>query len=189
MGCSRAKDHPHALPKTTDNRATERAERFFVDLAEDMRVPSLHGSKDVMIVVDYYTRFKVVKFLEKKSDATSVLQSFIADFVIPEKREIGDICTGNGEELEEDCEYLLDEPRINHDHTPVDIPQFSVSERTPGMLREKMIALVQDLKEGAKDRLWAEAMKHACDVTNLNRIMSNEGGATPHENGMGLRLR
>lgn len=182
IGCSNAKAHHHAVPMTTDNRATERSERIFVDLGGAMHAPSLGGSNYVMIIVDDHTRLKVVKFLKKESDATSALRSFIADYITPEKLTIRAIRTDNGGEFEGDIDQVLDELGITHKHTPPDRPQYNgVAERALGLLREKTIVLMQDLKEGATDRLWAEAMNFACDMSDMSRTTSNEGGITPHE--------
>lgn len=41
----------HMVPKTTDNRAVKRTGRFFIELARGMHVPSLGGSKYVLMVL------------------------------------------------------------------------------------------------------------------------------------------
>lgn len=187
MGYSEANIHCHAVPKTVDNRATEWAERFFVDLAGDMLMHSSGGSKYVVILVDICTWFKVVKILGKKSDVTSVVRSFIADFITPEKLATDAIRTNNGGEFEAGFQYLLDELEINHEHMSPDKPQYNgVAERALDLLRDTMIALMQDLKEGANDQLWVETMNYACNVTNVNKTTSNEGGATPNEKWYGI---
>lgn len=106
------------------------------------------------------THFKIMKFSDKNTDATSALRSFLADFNILQKLMTGAIRTDNG-----------------------------VAERAVGLLREKTIALMQDLKEGNNDRLSAEAMNYAYDLTNMSRTTSNDDIISPYENGTGRRLR
>ena len=81
---SKTKACRRAVPKTTGSRATKHAERSFADLVGGMHVPSLGGSKYVMIFVGDRTRFKVVNVLNK-NDATSAMRSFIAGYVTPGK--------------------------------------------------------------------------------------------------------
>lgn len=47
--CFKAIRHRHSIQKTRDNRATDCGKRFFIDLAEGMRVPGLNGSKYITI--------------------------------------------------------------------------------------------------------------------------------------------
>ena len=48
---------------------------------------SVEGSVYVVIFVDDFSRFKVTKFLRKKSDATDALKSFIADLSLLEAQD------------------------------------------------------------------------------------------------------
>lgn len=123
---------------------------------------------------------KIVKFL-KKSDATSALRRFLADFIVPEKIMIGALRTDNGAEFEGNLQRLLDKLRITHEHTPSDMPQYNkVAERALRLPREKTIALIQDLKEGDKNWLWAEAMNYACDLSNMGRTTLNDDGISSY---------
>ena len=68
--CFQAKAKRHAVPKKTDERASVKGQRFFVDVSGLMKDSSLGGNSYVVIFVDDYTRFKVVKFVKKKSNTT-----------------------------------------------------------------------------------------------------------------------
>ena len=46
------------------------------------------------------TRFKVVKFVKKKSNTTAALLYLIADYIIPQKLSIKCVRTDNGDEFE-----------------------------------------------------------------------------------------
>ena len=73
--CFQAKAKRHAVPKKTDERASVRGQRFFVDVGGPMKHSSLGGNSYVVIFVDDYTRFKVVKFVKKKRDTKAALLS------------------------------------------------------------------------------------------------------------------
>ena len=83
--CFQAKAKRHAVPKKTDERASVKGQRFFVDVGGPMKHSSLGGNSYVVIFVDNCTRFKVVKFVEKKSNTTAALLSLTADYITPQK--------------------------------------------------------------------------------------------------------
>ena len=135
-----------------------------------MKHSSLGGNNYVVIFVDDYTRFKVVKFVKKKSDTTAALLSMVADYITPQKLSIKCIRTDNGGEFEGEFWRELDRRSITHEHTPPDTPQYNgVAERALGLLREKAIILMEELDDVInvpREKLWAQAMLFACDVTN-----------------------
>ena len=61
--CFQAKAKRHAMPKKTDERASVKGERLFVDVGGPMKHSSLGGNSYVVIFVDGCTRFKAVKFV------------------------------------------------------------------------------------------------------------------------------
>ena len=79
-----AKAKRHAVPKKTDERASVKGQRFFVDVGGPMKHSSLGGNSFVVIFVDDCTHFKVVKFVKKKSNTTAALLSLIADYTSPQ---------------------------------------------------------------------------------------------------------
>lgn len=186
IGCSKAKAQRHAVPKTTDTRATRKGERIFIDLGGPLHLESLGGSKYVAIFVDDCTRFKVTKFIEEKSDAVDALKSFIADYITPQGLKIVSVRTDNGGEFEGDFQRHLDALGIRHECTPPHTPQYNgVAERALGLLREKAIAMMEDVpQEYAEivniDRLWTEAMSFATDMSNRAATTSITDGTTPY---------
>ena len=81
--CFQAKAKRHAVPKKTDERASVKRQRFFIDVGGPMKHSSLGGNSYVVIFVDHCTRFKVVKFVKKKSNTTTTLLSLMADYNNP----------------------------------------------------------------------------------------------------------
>ena len=61
--CFQARAKRHAVPKKTDERASVKGQRFFVDVGGPMKHSSLGGNSYVVIFVDGCTRFKGVKFV------------------------------------------------------------------------------------------------------------------------------
>ena len=97
--CFQAKAKRHAVPKRTDERASVKGQRFFVDVGGPMKHSSLGGNSYVVIFVDDCTRFKVVKFVKRKSNTTTALLSLIADYITPQKLPIKCVRTDNGGEF------------------------------------------------------------------------------------------
>ncbi|CAM9779209.1 unnamed protein product, partial [Ascophyllum nodosum] len=183
--CFQAKAKRHALPKKTDERASVRGQRFFVDVGGPMKYSSLGGNSYVVIFADDSTRFKVVKFVKNKSDTTAALLSLIAAYITPQKLSIRCVRTDNGGEFEGDFQRELDRRSITYEHTPPDMPQYNgVAERALGRLREKAITLMEELDDVInvpREKLWAQAMLFACNVTNKSVTTSTDGGKSPYE--------
>ena len=150
-----------------------------------MKHLSLDGNSYVVIFVDDCTRFKAVKFVKKKSNTTAALLSLIADNITPQKLSIKCVRTDNGGELKGEFQRELDRRSITDEHTLPDTPRYNgVAERALGLLREKAITLVEDLDDiinVPREKLWAQAMLFACDVTNKSVTTSTDGGKSMYE--------
>ena len=150
-----------------------------------MKHSSLGENSYVVTFVDDCTCFKVVKFVKKKSDTTAALLSLIADYITPQKLSIKCVRTDNGGEFEGEFQRELDRRSITHEHTPLDTPQYNgVAERALGRLREKAIILMEELDDVInvpREKLWAQAMLFACDVTDKSVTTSTDGGKSPYE--------
>ena len=183
--CFQTKAKRHAVPKKTDERASVRGQRFFVDVGGPMKHSSLGGNSYVVIFVDDCTRPKVVKTVKKKSDKMAAFLSLIADYITPQKLSIKCVRTDNGCEFEGEFQRELDRRSITHEHTPTDTPQYNgAAERALGLLREKAIILMEELDDVInvpREKLWAQAMLFACDVTDKSITTSTDGGKLPHE--------
>ena len=147
-----------------------------------MPATSLGASKYVMIYVDDLSRFKIIRFQNKKSDAVAALRNIIAEYIIPAGLKIGSIRTDEGGKFEGEFQQVLDSHVITYELTPPDTPQYNgVAGRALGLLREKSIVMLQEMTVAARDRLWAEALNHACDMSNMCVTSSLEGGTSPYE--------
>ena len=128
--CFQVKAKQHAVPKKTVERANVKGQRFFVDVGGPVKHSSLGGNSYVVIFVDDCTRFKVVKFVKKKSNTTAALVSLIVDYITPQNLPIKWVRTDTGGEFEGEFQRELDRRSIAHEHTPPDTPQHNgVTER------------------------------------------------------------
>ena len=172
------------MPKKTDERASVRGQRFFVDVGRPMKHSNLGGNSYAVIFVNDCTRLKVVKFV-KKRNATSALLSLIADYITQQKLQIKCVRTDNGGEFGGEFQHELDGRSITHEHTAPDTPQYNgVAEHALGLLRENTITLMEELDDVInvpREKLWAQAMLFACDVTIKSVTTSTDGGKLPYE--------
>ena len=64
-----------------------------------MKHSSFGGNSYVVSFVDGCARFKVVKFVKKKSNTTAALLSLTTDYITPQKLSIKCVRTDNGGEF------------------------------------------------------------------------------------------
>ena len=133
--CFQAKTKRHAVSKKTDERASVRGQRFFVDVGRPMKHSRRGGNSSVVNFVDGCTRFEVLKFVRNMSGTTAALLSLIADYITPQKLSIKCIRADNSGEFEGEFQRELDRRSITHEHTPPDTPQYNgVAKRALGLL-------------------------------------------------------
>ena len=186
--CSEARVRRYAVPKSTDCRDERRAGRLFVDLSGPFHETSLAGMRYAMLCVDDFSRYKFVRFLRKKSDATEGLRDIINDDIAPQGLQIGIVRTDGGGEFDGQFQTFLSERGIKRERTPPHTPQYNgVAERALGILRDKTVALLRGVTEGKSDRLWAEAMNFACQMSNRCVTSSLSGSTSPYELWFGRR--
>ena len=167
----------YALPKSTKCRTNKRVERLFIDITGPFHVTSLGGNRYAMLCVDDFTRFKFTRFLKHKSDAAKELREFVAEHIAPAGIKIGTVRTDGGGGFEGEVQSPLKELGIKREMIPPHILQYNgVVERALGRLQDKTVALSQGMTAGKSDRLWAEAMNYAfemsnrCTTTSLNPV-------------------
>ena len=180
--CSESRVRRYAVPKLTESRTNERAERCFIDITGPFYVTSLGGNRHATLCVDDITRFKFIRFLKHKSDATKELRELVAKHIAPAGIKIGTVRTDGGGEFEGDFQSLLEELGIKRETTPPHIPQYNgVVEWALGLLQDKTVALLRGMTAGKSDRLWAEAMNYACEMSNRCTTTSLNPGVSPYE--------
>ena len=90
-----------------------------------MPATSLGGSKYVMICVDDFSRFKIVRAPKRNTDAAAALRNIIAEYITPAGLKIDSIRTDEGGDFEGKFQQVLDSHCITHEFTPPDTPQYN----------------------------------------------------------------
>lgn len=90
-----------------------------------------------MICVGNFSRFNIVRFLKKKSDAAAALRNIIAEYTTHPGLEIGAIRTDGGGASDGEFKQVLDLHSLTHEFTPLD-----TLERALGLLQETSIAML-----------------------------------------------
>ena len=177
-----------AVPESTESRANERAERFFIDMTGPFHATSSGVNRYAMLYVDDFTRFKFIRFLKHKTHAAKELRKLVAEHIARSGIKIGTVRTDGGGELEGEFQSILKELVIKRETTPPHAPQYNgVVERALGLLRDKTVALLRGMTAGKSDRLWAEAMNYACEMLNCCTTASFNHGVSPYELWVGHR--
>lgn len=68
------------------------------------------------------------------------------------------------------------------EHNPPGTSQYNgVAERASGLMKEKAVAILEDVTEGSNDdKLLAEPMGMACDMSYICITTANEGGMSSY---------
>ena len=188
MQLSESRVRRYAVPKLTESHTNERKERFVIDITDPFHVTSLGGNRYAMLCVDDFARFKFIRFFKHKSDVAKELRELVAEHIFPASLKIGTVRTDSGGEFEGESQSLLKEVGIKRETTPPHTPQYNgVVERALGLLRDKTVAFLRITTTGKSDRLWAEAMRYACEMSSRCTIISPNPGVSSYELWVGHR--
>lgn len=179
-GCQYGKSHRLPFPRSI-NRASTLFQLVHSDLMEPTKTTSYSGFTYMMILVDDFSRFTWVYFLNHKSEALSTFIHFKEHVEKEFGLNIKCLRTDNGGEYMSDAFFTYcEEHGIQRQMTCPDTPQQNgVAERK---LAQYLAAVCLSwLHEKHLPReLWAEAMQCACHV--INRLPSWLGTeASPFE--------
>jgi transposase InsO family protein len=154
-------------PPLTDVMTDRPCELLHMDFVGPTRVRSAGGKWYVLVVVDDYSRYAWVFFLEEKGE----MFGFVRDLVLRLRNErhgdaIRAICSDNGSEsrnshFETFCHDLGLEHQFSSTYTP---PQNGVVKRKNRTLCEMPRTMLDEHR--TPRRFWAEAVNTACYVSN-----------------------
>jgi transposase InsO family protein len=162
--------HPHKNIMTTDRPL----ELLHMDLFGPIAYVSIGGSKYCLVIVDDYSRFTWVFFLQEKSQTQETLKGFFRMAQNEFGLRIKKIRSGNGMEFKNSqIEGFLEEEGIKHEFSSPYTPQQNgVVERKNRTLLGMARTMLYEYK--TSDRFWAEAVNTACYAINrlyLHRIL------------------
>jgi transposase InsO family protein len=162
--------HPHKNIITTDRPL----ELLHMDLCGPIAYISIGGSKYCLVIVDDYSRFTWVFFLQEKSQTQETLKGFLRraqnEFGLRIKKIRGD---NRMEFKNSQIKGFLEVEGIKHEFSSPYTPQQNgVVERKNRNLLDMARTMLDEYK--TSDRFWAEAVNTACYTINrlyLHRIL------------------
>jgi transposase InsO family protein len=162
--------HPHKNIMTTDRPL----ELLHMDLFGPIAYISIGRSKYCLVIVDDYSRFTWVLFLQEKSHTQETLKGFLRRAQNEFGLRIKKIRSDNGTEFKNSqIEGFLEEEGIKHEFfSPYTPQQNGVVERKNRTLLDMARTMLDEYK--TSDRFWAEAVNTACYAINrlyLHRIL------------------
>jgi transposase InsO family protein len=162
--------HPHKNIMTTDRPL----ELLHLDLFGPIAYISIGGSKYYLVIVDDYSRFTWVFFLQEKSQTQETLKRFLRHAQNEFGLRIKKIRSDNGTEFKNSqIEGFLEEEGIKHEFSSPYTPQQNgIVERKNRTLLDMARTMLDEYK--TPDRFWAEAINTACYSINrlyLHRIL------------------
>jgi transposase InsO family protein len=162
--------HPHKNIMTTDRPL----ELLHMDLFGSIAYISIGGSKYCLVIVDDYSRFTWVFFLQEKSQTQETLKRLLRRAQNEFGLRIKKIRSDNGAEFKNSqIEGFLEEEGIKHEFSSPYTPQQNgVVERKTRTLLDIARTMLDEYK--TPDRFWAEAINTACYSINrlyLHRIL------------------
>jgi transposase InsO family protein len=160
--------HPHKNIMTTDMPL----ELLHMDLFGP--IAYIGGSKYCLVIVDDYSRFTWVFFLQEKSQTQENLKRFLRRAQNEFGLRIKKIRSDNGTKFKNSqIEGFLEEEGIKHEFSsPYTPPQNGVVERKNRTLLDMARTMLDEYK--TPDQFWAEAINTACYSINrlyLHRIL------------------
>nr|GEU83428.1 retrovirus-related Pol polyprotein from transposon TNT 1-94 [Tanacetum cinerariifolium] len=180
---SKRASHP---PKPVPN-SRQRLHFLHMDLCGPMRIASINEKRYILVIVDYYSRYTWVHFLESKDEAPDVIKTYLKRISILFQSPVIIIRTDNGTEFKNQVlkEYF-DSVGISHQVSYVRTPQQNgVVERRNRTLVEAARTML--IFSHAPLFLWAEAIATACFTQNRS-IIHRRFKKTPYELIKGRKL-
>jgi hypothetical protein len=151
-----------------------------MDLFGPIAYVSIGGNKYGLVIVDDFSRYTWVYFLQDKSEAQRVIKKFIRRAQNELELKIKNIRSDNGSEFWNlNVEEYFDEEGIKHElSAPYTPQQNGIVERKNRTLIEMARTMLDEYK--TPDSFWAEAIDTACHAVN-RLYLQKYLGKTPYE--------
>jgi transposase InsO family protein len=149
-------------------------ELLHMDLFEPAAYLSIGGSKYGLVIVDDFSRFTWVFFLQDKSETQGTLKCFLKRVQNEFELKVKKIRSDNGSEFKNlQVEEYLEEEGIKHELlAPYTPQQNGVVERKNRTLIDMARTMLGEYK--TPERFWSEAVNTACHAINwlyLHRLL------------------
>jgi transposase InsO family protein len=155
--------HHHAKNIMTTTRPLKMLHK---DLFGPVAYIRIGSNKNGLVIVDDYSRFSRVFFLQDKSETQEVLKKFLRRAQNEFDAKVKKIRSDNDTEFKNtQVEDFLDEEGIKHEFSASYTPQQNrVDERKNRTLIEMARTMLDEYK--TSNRFWVEAINTACHATN-----------------------
>jgi transposase InsO family protein len=142
-------------------------ELLHMDLFVPIAYFSIGGSKYGLVIVDDFSRFTWMFFLQDKSETQSTLKRFLRRAQTEFELKVKKIRSDNGSEFKNfQVEDYLEEKGIKHElSTPYTPQQNGIVERKNRKLIDMARTMLGEYK--TLERFWLEAVNIACHAINL----------------------
>jgi hypothetical protein len=149
-------------------------ELLYMDLFGPVAYLSIGGNKYGLVIVDDFSRFTWVFFLQDKTETQGTLKCFLRRAQNEFELKVKKIRSDNGSEFKNlQVEEFLEEEGIKHEFSAPYTPQQNgVVERKNRMLIDMVRTMLGEYK--TPERFWSEAVNTACHTINrfyLHRIL------------------
>jgi transposase InsO family protein len=149
-------------------------ELLHMDLFGHVAYLSIGGSKYGLVIVDDFSRFTWVFFLQDKSETQGILKRFLRRVQNEFELKVKKIRSDNGSEFKNlQVEEYLEEEDIKHEFSaPYTPQQNSVVERKNMVLIDMARTMLGEYK--TPERFWSEVVNTACHAINrlyLHRLL------------------
>jgi transposase InsO family protein len=147
-------------------KTTRPLEMLHMDLFDPITYISIGGNKYGLVIVDDYSGFTWVSFLQDKSETQEVLKMFLKRVQNEFDAKVKKIRSDNGFEFKNTkVEDFLDEEGIKHEFFTLYTPQQNgVDERKNRTLIEMARTMLDEYR--TSDQFWVEVINTACRATN-----------------------
>jgi transposase InsO family protein len=141
-------------------------ELLHMDTVGPARVRSVGGKWYVLVVVDDFSRFSWVFFLESKEEVFGFVHDLVLRLNNESNGHVRAICSDNGTEFRNSCmDNFCSDHGLDHQlSAPYTPPQNGVVERKNSTLVEMARTMLDEHR--TPRRFWAEAVNTACYVAN-----------------------
>lgn len=157
----------HKLSFDTSKSKTGRiGELVHADLCGPFEIESLGGAKYFLLLKDDFSKYRVLYFINQKSETTKKIHNYLNKFKNMTDREIVTLRTDNGLEfLNQELRKILEKRGIRHEKTCIYTPQQNGrAERENRTLVEAARTMLHN--STMHKRFWAEAINTAAFVLN-----------------------
>ena len=178
--CQKGKQIRSPHKKSQYSASSRILELIHMDLMGPMRTESIGGKKYILVMVDDFSRFSLVRFLREKSDTSDLIINAIKLIQNQKDLQVARIRSDNGTEfsnndLIEFCNQLGIKHEFSAPYTP---QQNGIIERKNRTIQEMARSMLHGKK--VPRRFWAEAVNTACHIINRVYLRPNTD-KTPYE--------